>query len=109
MNITCLTGVILCFGWIFINYNSLAAIIAILNGIIYYLNPDSKYGRYNDIAWNLFFTISVILVTPSSALFVLLGLLFWIINNLTINNNILHVLSVQFPFSLALRHSILYT
>jgi len=109
MNITCLTGVIVCFGWIFIKYNSLPAIIAILNGLIYYLNPDSKYGRYHDMAWNLFFAISVILITPSSALFVLLGLLVWIINNLTIYSNIVHVLGVQFPISLALRHGMLYT
>ena len=107
MNITCLTGVVLCFGWIFIKYNSLPALIIALNGMIYYLDPKNKTGRYHDIAWNIFFSLSSVAIVPSSALFILLGILFWIINNLTVNNDILHVLGVQFPISLALRHSIL--
>ena len=108
MNITCLTGVVLCFGWIFIKYNSLPALIIALNGIIYYLNPKNKTGRYHDMLWNIVFMISGILIVPSSSVFALIGLLFWIINNLTVNNDILHVLGVQFPFSLAVRHAILH-
>ena len=107
MNITCLTGVILCFGWIFIKYNSIPALIIVLNGMIYYLNPENKNGRKHDILWNIFLMLLSVAVVPSSIMFLLLGILFWIINNLTINNDIIHVLTVQFPISLALRHAIL--
>lgn len=109
MNITCLLGVILCYGWVFVAYYSLPALIIMLNGIIYHLNPKSEIGRKNDIVWNTLFLSLGILLVPSSGIFISIGLACWFINNLTIDNDIAHVLCVQFPIALGLRHAIIYS
>ena len=102
MNKVCLTGVILLFFSQFIKYKSKAAFLIFLNGLLYYLNPKSKLLRFNDMFWNFILTLIVVYSTPASRKFMSLGILFWIINLNTKNNNYIHVLGVQLPVSLAL-------
>lgn len=103
MNIPCLLGVLCFFGSQSIKYNSVPGMLVTLNGIIYYLKPHSKIYRMNDIFWNMFLALFVIILNESSRKFMTIGILLWLINTLKFNgNNLVHVFGVQLPTSIAL-------
>jgi hypothetical protein len=102
MNTICLSGVLLFFLTQAIMYKSISALIISINGIIYYSKPKSKLRRNNDLFWNFTFSLMALKLSPASRQYMAIGILVWLINYMTIDDDLTHVVGVQIPLAIGL-------